>query len=167
MRPFRWQAPSIRSRLFHALFSHLCNSIVNFANGWKTMTQAEHGREKKRTTSDGKTLPLCDLNVKETKSICAVSLLYVFVLIRFRFSSSSYSLVFFPSSSLSFVLFSSRCYSIEFVCLFNSHFPCASRSFTPINLFRFHFAHITYLAVFNLFMLCSSFFYPFFVLSSP
>lgn len=108
--------------------------LQSLQNRLKDHDSVEVRIEKKEI---GITLPLLNLDAKEIEeSICAVSLLQ-----RIRSHSN----------------LQQKCVCVCLLvrtCLFVQHFPCASRSFTPINLFRYHFAHIMYLAVFNLFTLC-------------
>lgn len=104
------------------------------------MTQVERARELAEKRTIGKTFPLYDLNVKETNPYVQL----VYYVCWNSFGSSSHSCVCVCVFFIRSVVILS-----EFVCLFNSHFPCASRSFTPINLFRFHFAHIMYFGCFQ------------------
>lgn len=143
------QVPSIRSRHFHALFSHLCNSIVKFSNGWKTMTQVERARELAEKRTIGKTFPLYDLNVKETNPYVQL----VYYVCWNSFGSSSHSCVCVR------VFYSLCCYSIG-VCLF-VQFPfsvCISLIYTDKSIsvpLRTHYV----LWLFSIYLCCAPAFF--------
>lgn len=122
-------------------FSHSCDSIVNFGNGWNTV----------QVSSDGSVWNgIAQFKCSRNRSICAVSFttMHLFVCVWILFVllwiRLVHALLFFRVRFF---------FSLEF-CLFVElpFFVCISLIHTDKFIFQFHFAHIMYLVVFNLFM---------------
>lgn len=125
-------------------FSHSCDSIVNFGNGWNTVQVSSD-----RSASNG----IAQFKCSRNRSICAVSFttmhLFVcvwilFVLLWIRFV---HALLFFRVRVFS---------HWNFVCLLSCHFSCASRSFTPINLFFSSTSHTLCTWLFSIYLCYAS-----------
>lgn len=125
-------------------FSHSCDSIVNFGNGWNTV----------QVSSDGSVWNgIAQFKCSRNRSICAVSFttMHLFVCVWILFVLLWIRLVH------ALLFFRVRVFSHwNFVCLLSCHFSCASRSFTPINLFFSSTSHTLCTWLFSIYLCCAS-----------
>lgn len=125
-------------------FLHSCDSIVNFGNGWNTVQVSSD-----RSVWNG----IAQFKCSRNRSICAVSFttMHLFVCVWILFVllwiRLVHALLFFR------VLFF---FHWNFVCLLSCHFSCASRSFTPINLFFSSTSHTLCTWLFSIYLCCAS-----------